>query len=195
MLLTYDILIISSLRPRTGMIWTSDKPKQTGWYWYRPTPDAEPHPVKVFDANLLYVSPLNDKVTGKENVTVRLADCSGEWAGPLVPEVVMEPDEEKAATERLEARKKIIEDTLKELLGGKLKWRGETPSADGYYWLKEPGFKGKTQLVKVERRKVTAFGGQLEFYLDRQSWMTDEDWTDCCTRKSCLWAGPLEPPK
>src|SRR5262245_40646023 len=127
MLLAYDILIMSSLIPRTGMIWTTDKPKRTGWYWYRSSPDAEPHPVKIFDANLLYVWPINDKVIEKENVTVRLADCSGEWAGPLFPEVVMEPDEEKIATERLEARKKTIEDTLKELLGSRLKWRGETP--------------------------------------------------------------------
>jgi len=98
------------------MTWTTEKPTRTGWYWYRPTPDAEPYPVKIFDANLLYVWPINDKVTEKENVTLRLADCSGEWAGPLVRELVMEPEEEKVASERLEVRKKYVEDILEEVL-------------------------------------------------------------------------------
>ena len=65
------------------MTWTTDKPKRTGWYWYRATPDAEPHPVKIFYANVLYLWPLNDRLTEKENVTVRLSDCSGEFAGPI----------------------------------------------------------------------------------------------------------------
>lgn len=33
----------------------------------------------------LYVWPVYDRVTEKENVTVRLSDCSGEFAGPLEP--------------------------------------------------------------------------------------------------------------
>jgi len=33
------------------MTWTTDKPKRTGWYWYCATPDTEPYPVKIFDAN------------------------------------------------------------------------------------------------------------------------------------------------
>jgi len=41
--------------------------------------------VKIFDANLLYVWPMNDKATEKENVTMRLSDCSGEFAGPMEP--------------------------------------------------------------------------------------------------------------
>jgi hypothetical protein len=65
------------------MIWSIEKPTRTGWYWYRATPNAKPYPVKIFDANLLYVWPINDRVTEKENVTVRLSECSGEFAGPL----------------------------------------------------------------------------------------------------------------
>ena len=38
--------------------------------------------MKLFDANLLYVWPMNDKATEKENVTMRLSDCSGEFADP-----------------------------------------------------------------------------------------------------------------
>jgi len=33
----------------------------------------------------------------KENITVPLLYCSGEWAGPLMPESVMEPEEETAS--------------------------------------------------------------------------------------------------
>jgi hypothetical protein len=65
-------------------------------------PTAEPHPVKVFDANLLYVWPVNDRGTKQENVTVALSYCSGEWAGPLMPELVMEPEE--IASERSDRR-------------------------------------------------------------------------------------------
>ena len=47
--------------------------------------DAEPYLVKIFDVNILYVWPINDRVTEKENVTVRLSDCPGEFAGPMEP--------------------------------------------------------------------------------------------------------------
>jgi hypothetical protein len=79
------------------LTWTTGKPKRPGWYWYRSTPTAEPHPVKIIDANLLYVWPVNDRGTKQENITVPLLYCSGEWAGPLMPESVMEPEEEIAS--------------------------------------------------------------------------------------------------
>jgi hypothetical protein len=63
--------------------WTTNKPTRPGWYWYRPTSNVAGYPVKVFDAKILYVWPINDRVTEKKNVTMRLSDCSGEFAGPL----------------------------------------------------------------------------------------------------------------
>jgi hypothetical protein len=67
------------------MTWTADKPKKTGWYWYRATPSAEPHPVKIFDASVMYLWPCDDRATDKENVAKRLTGCAGEFAGPINP--------------------------------------------------------------------------------------------------------------
>jgi hypothetical protein len=68
------------------MTWTPDKPQTPGWYWYRATPDSHPHPAKVFNANaIFYVWPVNDHGSRQDNVTLRLSDCSGEFAGPLGP--------------------------------------------------------------------------------------------------------------
>ncbi len=68
------------------MTWTAEKPTHPGWYWYRAAPNAPPYPVKVFDANqIVYVWPVNDHATKEENVTVRLSDTGGEFAGPMEP--------------------------------------------------------------------------------------------------------------
>ena len=85
-------------RPRTAIVitprqwrkwpqqWNTEKPTRSGWYWFRPTPNASPYPVKIFDANeVTYIWPVNDRATRQENVTIRLADCDGEFAGPMEP--------------------------------------------------------------------------------------------------------------
>lgn len=64
---------------KSSMTWTIDKPTRTGWCWYRAASDAQPYPVKIFDADLLYVWPLKDRVM------MRLSDCSGEFAGSMEP--------------------------------------------------------------------------------------------------------------
>jgi hypothetical protein len=46
---------------------------------------------------------------------VPLSYWSGQWAEPLMPELVMEPEEE-IVSERFEARKHCAEDILKEAL-------------------------------------------------------------------------------
>ena len=69
-----------------AMIWTTNKPTKSGWYWHRPTPETPPYPVKIFNANhIVYVWPVNDHGSREDNVTMRLSDCTGEFAGPLEP--------------------------------------------------------------------------------------------------------------
>ena len=64
------------------MTWTTDKPKQVGWFWYRKDYDSHVHLVKISNAgDVLYIRSLDD--SAHANLTVRLDDCSGEWAGPL----------------------------------------------------------------------------------------------------------------
>jgi hypothetical protein len=66
------------------MNWTTEKPTQVGEYWFRKDGDSHPHPVKIYNAGVVfYVSPLDDYA--KASLSVRLEDCSGEFAGPMEP--------------------------------------------------------------------------------------------------------------
>jgi hypothetical protein len=66
------------------MTWTTNKPTKVGWYWYRKDPHSHAHPVKIYDAGIvLYLWPLDDYA--KAHITVKLDDCSGEFAGPMEP--------------------------------------------------------------------------------------------------------------
>jgi len=73
-------------------------------------------------------------------------------------------------------------------------WTEDVPVTDGYYWVQESGDGGNIKIVRAAAGKVVAFGGRLEFFLDRQKWMTDEDWKTCCKNNRYMWAGPIEPP-
>lgn len=66
------------------MRWTNERPKHAGVYWHRATPAASSHPVKIYSVGtLFYVWPIEED--GRADITVRLDDCSGEWAGPMGP--------------------------------------------------------------------------------------------------------------
>ena len=66
--------------------WTNERPTLAGVYWHRATPAALSHPVKIYSVGaLFYVWPIEDD--GRADITVRLDDCSGEWAGPMTPPV------------------------------------------------------------------------------------------------------------
>jgi hypothetical protein len=66
------------------MNWTSNKPTQVGWYWFRKDRDGRAHPVKIYNAGVVYyLWPLDDYANA--NLTVRLDDCSGEFSGPMEP--------------------------------------------------------------------------------------------------------------
>ena len=66
------------------MSWTTEKPKSIGVYWHRATPAAQSHPVKIYNVGThFFVWPIEED--GRANITVRLEDCSGEWAGPMMP--------------------------------------------------------------------------------------------------------------
>jgi len=68
------------------MTWTTDKPNQLGWFWYRKDPNSHVRLVKISDAGVvLYLRSLDE--SGHVDLTVRLEDCSGEWTGPIVPPV------------------------------------------------------------------------------------------------------------
>ena len=68
------------------MSWTTERPKLIGVYWHRATPAAQSHPVKIYNVGThFYVWPIEED--GRANITVRLEDCSGEWAGPMMPPV------------------------------------------------------------------------------------------------------------
>ena len=66
------------------MSWTTERPKSVGVYWHRATPASLSHPVKIYSVgSLFYVWPIEED--RRADVTVRLDDCSGEWAGPMLP--------------------------------------------------------------------------------------------------------------
>jgi hypothetical protein len=66
------------------MTWTTERPTSGGVYWHRATPASQCHPVKVFNVgSFFYVWPIEED--GRVDIRVRLDDCSGEWAGPMVP--------------------------------------------------------------------------------------------------------------
>ncbi len=68
------------------MTWTNEKPKQVGWYWFRKDRDSRAHPVKIYNAGVVfYLWPMDDYA--RAHVTVRLEDCSSEFAGPMDPPV------------------------------------------------------------------------------------------------------------
>ena len=71
---------------QAGMTWTTDKLNQVGWFWYRKDHNSHVRLVKISDAGVvLYLRSLDE--SGHVDVTVRPEDCSGEWAGPIVPPV------------------------------------------------------------------------------------------------------------
>lgn len=62
-------------------IWTTKKPTQPGWYWYRCGEADMPHPIKVYVVGLsLYAWPIDDERDKPQPVE----QCAGEFA-PLVP--------------------------------------------------------------------------------------------------------------
>jgi len=68
------------------MTWTNEKPTQVGWYWFRKDRDSRAHPVKIYNAGVVfYLWPMDHYA--RAHVTVRLEDCSGEFAGPMEPPV------------------------------------------------------------------------------------------------------------
>jgi hypothetical protein len=66
------------------MMWTTERPTRGGVYWHRATPASQSHPVKIYNVgSFFYVWPIEED--GRAEIRVRLDDCSGEWAGPMVP--------------------------------------------------------------------------------------------------------------
>lgn len=73
------------------MVWTTQKPKRQGWYWFRESHEYEPIAVEVrkwrLDAHLreslcMFYRPANPEETG----VFLLDDVSaGEWLGPINP--------------------------------------------------------------------------------------------------------------
>lgn len=70
--------------------WTSEPPKETGWYWHRPEPGVIPKMVFVYwryapnqEPQWCAVLPCNCDVWRNIN------EIAGEWAGPIP-----EPEEE-----------------------------------------------------------------------------------------------------
>jgi hypothetical protein len=63
------------------MKWTTEKPTESGWFWYRgPLSEDQPMVVHVYDVGkIFYTGPWPD------GHTVRLERSFGEWAGPLEP--------------------------------------------------------------------------------------------------------------
>jgi hypothetical protein len=74
-----DRLDLLPSHPNTQMSWTIEKPKLIVVYWHRATPTALSHPAKIYSVGAnLYVWPIEED--DRANVSVRLEDCSGEWA-------------------------------------------------------------------------------------------------------------------
>ena len=68
------------------MRWTNERPKMPGVYWHRATPAALSHAVKIYSVGtLFYVWSIEED--GRADIAIQLDDCSGEWAGPMMPPV------------------------------------------------------------------------------------------------------------
>jgi hypothetical protein len=81
------------------MRWTTELPSAAGVYWHRVTSAAHSHPVKIYNVgSRFYVWAIEED--GRADITVRLEDCSGEWAGPMAPPA--EPGSADAAITRTE---------------------------------------------------------------------------------------------
>ena len=62
------------------MGWTTEKPKEAGWYWWRNNICVD-SPVSIFESGgvLCFLHPLAGKC-------VRIEEAVGEWQGPIRPE-------------------------------------------------------------------------------------------------------------
>ena len=67
------------------MNWTSEKPKEAGWYWYK-TQDEDGESIEIVQAHrseanrIMYFYFVFDEVAYEEN------DMDGEWLGPISPD-------------------------------------------------------------------------------------------------------------
>ncbi len=69
------------------MTWTTTRPTEPAWYWFRYAATSAPFPVIVWkDSRTLMVEGIEDRRTClTKTVYCLLEHLVGEWAGPLQP--------------------------------------------------------------------------------------------------------------
>jgi len=63
----------------SGLTWTTEKPTQPGWYWWRKSRRHEIEIAKLWDVDNIYGQFHQDPHV------FRVDEVGGEWAGPLAP--------------------------------------------------------------------------------------------------------------
>ena len=66
----------------TQLTWTTDKPTNAGWYWYRPASDQD---IEVVQIARPHGENLHIYMLGDPDRCPSYQQVEGEWAGPLEP--------------------------------------------------------------------------------------------------------------
>jgi hypothetical protein len=67
------------------MKWTTEKPTQDGWYWYRPAPDDNRPLITWIQMVSFPITQTVEAFASCEELANFVDYISGEWAGPLEP--------------------------------------------------------------------------------------------------------------